>query len=143
MGRSGEGERTVVERILSTTTSSLSTLDGVVEGQVDGLRGSGVFSTSAGTITLHPTPSIIQIIFARLDVLVYPLGDFEKGPFDSFTTLGAGLDVFHHSLPLAPVFGFLSRDGTLPPPVHVGTLAGQVGLVAHQDDDNALFGDLS
>lgn len=96
--------------------------------------------------SLHPTPPIIQIILSRLNILIYPLTDLQKRPLDVLPALRACLDILHHLILATPLLRLLLCH--LPLVLLVG-IAGdggggrEVRLVADEDYDNIVFGDLA
>jgi hypothetical protein len=123
----------------STSHASLATFHGIIHTQRHGLLGLSSLAASTSAIALDSTPSIIQIVFAGLDVLVDPFGNLEEGSLDTFSWFGTRLDVAHHTLSSAPVFGFFLGDCA---PV-VALLVREIALIADKDDDDVLVGDLA
>ena len=125
----------------STSHAPLSTFHGIVHAQCNRLLGRSSLAPPAGAITLDATSPIIQIVFARLDILVDSFGHLEEGSLDTLSGLGARLDVAHHTLSAAPVLGFFLGDGA--PIVVALLLVREIALVADEDDDDVLVGDLA
>lgn len=101
--------------------------------------------TPSRTRPLYPTPPIIQIILPSLDILMDPLRHPDKSPLDIIPTLRARLDVLQHAISSTPLLGLFAGDLSL-----VLRIAGcdgrggrEVRLVAHEDDDDVVLGDLA
>ncbi|KAI7092162.1 hypothetical protein KC356_g138 [Hortaea werneckii] len=102
-------------------------------------------STTSRTRALHSAPSIIQIVLPSLDILMDPLRHPHKSPLDIIPALRARLDVLQHAIRPTPLLGLFAGDLSL-----VLRVAGcdgrgrrEVGLVANQDDDDVVLGDLA
>lgn len=63
---------------------------------------------ASGAGAFYTTSPVVEVVFAGLDVLVYPLCDFQKGPLYTLSTLGRCLDVLHDAVGLAPFFGLFT-----------------------------------
>lgn len=103
-------------------------------------------TSAAGTRTLDAGPPVVQVVLARLYVLVYALGDAHKGVFHILAALGARLDVLEDAVAARPRLRLLPRNLSLVLPgaaVSFLRRLGEVGFVADEDDDNVRLGDLA
>lgn len=101
--------------------------------------------TSTRTRPLHPTPPIIQIILPGLNILMDPLRYSDKSSLDIIPTLRARLDVLQDAIGSTPLLGLFTGDLSLVLRIagRDGRGRGEVGLVADEDDDDVVLGDLA
>lgn len=91
---------------------------------------------AARTGTLDAGAAVIEVVFARVDVLEDALGDAHECLLDILARLSRGLDVLQNAVAAGPFFGLLLG--------HLALVLGRLGLVefvADEDDDDVWVGD--